>query len=68
MTLGSYVNDQDEVMLAALLNTSYSGATKVAERFRAEVKRADENARQVRELKAEIKGMERVISILAEAK
>lgn len=67
MTLGSYVTDDDEMMLAQLCK-DYAHGTKVAERFRKEVSRADDNARIINDLKQQIKGMQNVIRIQAEAR
>jgi multidrug efflux pump subunit AcrB len=56
MTQGSYVNDQDEIMLAVLTKDG-SNATKVAERFRSEVSRADNNAHKLELVTSRMQGM-----------
>ena len=56
MANGSHLNDHDEAMLAKLVLDG-SNATKVAERFRSEVSRADSNAKEAQRLQAKIEGL-----------
>tara|TARA_R110000744_G_scaffold313723_1_gene420901 strand:+ start:87 stop:296 length:210 start_codon:yes stop_codon:yes gene_type:complete len=56
MANGSHLHDTDEMMLAVLFSDG-SNATKVAERFRNEVARADENAQKNQLLQAKIEGL-----------
>ena len=64
MANGSHIQDTDEVMLAKLVLDG-SNATKVAERFRSEVARADKNAQEARRLRDNMEGMKLVACIFA---
>ena len=64
MANGSYICDTDEAMLAKLVLDG-SNATKVAERFRSEVARADRNAQDAQRLRDNMEGMKLIADIFA---
>lgn len=63
MSFGSYVSDHDEIMLLAIEKECENG-TSFAKRIRDEIKRADNNALQLRELSSQIDGMERLTRVI----
>ena len=66
MSLGSYVRDECEIVLVkAVEEQSPEHITKLAQMYREEVQRADDNAKRIDQLNQQISGMKAVIRIYA---